>query len=111
MPCRYSMLARNKLIPIISNTTSFKTLKRATLKEVKNFETPNSISIQARLQTFVKNIKTLMTSNNIREYKFNIIDNKLESITISKLPFIGDMKVPIYEKKKQNIKNQESTLN
>ena len=52
-----------------------------------------------------------MTSNNIREYKFNIIDNKLESITISKLPFIGDMKVPIYEKKKQNIKNQESTLN
>ena len=97
--CRYSILATRYLKPIVTRTKTFRELRATILAEVKNFER-SMVPASEKQATFIKNIENIMSRHFIRDYRFNVVDNKLVSIEIDNLPVLGSLSISIYEPKK-----------
>lgn len=98
--CKYRQFVQRHFDELIYYSIPYRKLRKDLIEQVKLFETSNNPIIE-RQQTFIKNIQTIMSANYIRDYKFEVLDNKLQYIRLYNLPFITEIKIPIYGNKKE----------
>jgi hypothetical protein len=96
---RYKRMAEHHLDKIIPYLKPFKEIRTEALAAVETFEkTVEVLTPQVRQQSFLTDIKNIMTKNNIRDYRFEVEDNKLIAIILEGLPLLGDVRIQILTK-------------
>ncbi len=99
--CRNAVLARNKLHTIISNSVPFRKVQYKISKEITSL---CHLPEQERQQQVIQNLDAILIPNNIRDYKFKLVDNKLIAITALNIPFIGNIEIPVLTNEKRKRK-------
>lgn len=81
-------------------TPEYKQLKH-TLQEEVNEAIRRGLNDSIVRQNFIQNVKNILDKRNIKEYYFQVTNNELLGIVLPKIPFFGNIFIPIQTRKKQ----------